>query len=103
MEQRSSLTGTWDHYPTDAELAALTVDPVTGLDQWDHSYEPIYWNTGTRITAICSCCEKDFIEGGFRGMAPQGREMFSLLVCPDHTLVRALVGAEEEEVVGSLD
>lgn len=93
----------WDHSPTDDELAVLCVDPATGLDQWGHSYQPIIWNPGTRITAICACCEKDFIEGGFRGSAPQGREMFPVIVCPDHTFIRGLMDEAEEMEVGALD
>lgn len=88
----------WDHWPTDAELAALVVDPNTLLDQWDHQYQPLIHPRGSRLTAICTCCDRDFMEGGYLGYAPQGRELFRLLVCPDHAMVRGMMDMEEEEV-----
>lgn len=88
----------WDHYPTDMELAELMVNPETGQDQWGHTdYQPIQWAKGTRITAICSCCEKDFMEGGWYNYAPQGRDQFRLLICPDHIMIAGLVEERDEE------
>jgi hypothetical protein len=91
----------WDHYPTDAELSDIVVDPESLTDQWGHEYKEIVNMPGDPVR-ICSSCQRDFTDG-WAAQAPLEKRLFVLLICDDHAMNHSLMDAEEEAEVGAPD